>query len=46
MISHGSSSPDAVVNAIKVASEMVEVEMVDHLTTAAAAVVDLARSTT
>ena len=36
VISHGSSSPDAMVNAIRVASEMVEVEMVDHLTTAAA----------
>ena len=36
VISHGSSSPDAMVNAIRVASEMVEVEMVDHLAEAAA----------
>ncbi|MEO0495441.1 MAG: phosphate acyltransferase PlsX [Actinomycetota bacterium] len=36
VISHGSSSPDAMVNAIRVASEMVEVEMVDHLSAAAA----------
>ncbi|MEZ5245138.1 MAG: phosphate acyltransferase PlsX [Acidimicrobiales bacterium] len=35
VISHGSSSADAMVNAIRVAAEMVEVEMVDHLTTAA-----------
>ena len=40
VISHGSSSPDAMVNAIRVASEMVEVEMVDHLTTAAASAAD------
>jgi len=32
VISHGSSSPEAIVNAIKVAAEMVEVGMVDHLT--------------
>ncbi len=31
VISHGSSSADAMVNAIRVAAEMVEVEMVDHL---------------
>ena len=36
VISHGSSSADAMVNAIRVAHEMVEVEMVDHLTAAAA----------
>ena len=36
VISHGSSSADAMVNAIRVAHEMVEVEMVDHLTVAAA----------
>ena len=36
VISHGSSSPDAMLNAIRVASEMVDVEMVDHLTEAAA----------
>ncbi len=36
VISHGSSSADAIVNAIRVAHEMVEVEMVDHLTEAAA----------
>jgi len=36
VISHGSSSPDAIVNAIKVAAEMVDVEMVDHLSAAAA----------
>jgi glycerol-3-phosphate acyltransferase PlsX len=35
VISHGSSSADAMVNAISVASEMVEVEMIDHLTAAA-----------
>ncbi len=35
VISHGSSSADAMVNAIRVASEMVEAEMVDHLTAAA-----------
>lgn len=35
VISHGSSSADAMVNAIRVAHEMVEVEMVDHLTVAA-----------
>jgi len=34
VISHGSSSADAMVNAIRVASEMVQVEMVDHLTAA------------
>lgn len=33
VISHGSSSPDAMVNAIKVAAEMAEVGMVDHLAT-------------
>jgi glycerol-3-phosphate acyltransferase PlsX len=38
VISHGSSSADAMVNAIRVAAEMVEVEMVDHLTAAAQAV--------
>ncbi len=38
VISHGSSSQEAIVNAIRIASEMVEVEMVQHLTTAAAAV--------
>ena len=38
VISHGSSSADAIVNAIRVAHEMVEVEMVDHLTEAAAPV--------
>ena len=37
VISHGSSSAGAMVNAIRVAAEMVEVEMVDHLTLAAAA---------
>lgn len=36
VISHGSSSADAMVNAIRVAHEMVGVEMVDHLATAAA----------
>ena len=36
VISHGSSSAAAMVNAIRVAHEMVEVEMVDHLTSAAA----------
>ncbi len=36
VISHGSSSAGAMVNAIRVASEMVEVGMVDHLTAAAA----------
>jgi len=35
VISHGSSSPAAIVNAIRVAHEMVEVGMVDHLTSAA-----------
>ena len=35
VISHGSSGADAMVNAIRVASEMVEVEMVDHLGTTA-----------
>jgi glycerol-3-phosphate acyltransferase PlsX len=35
VISHGSSSADAMVNAIRVAAEMVEVEMVAHLTAAA-----------
>ena len=35
VISHGSSSADAMVNAIRVASEMVEVEMVEHLAAAA-----------
>lgn len=35
VISHGSSSADAMTNAIQVAKEMVEVEMVDHLTAAA-----------
>jgi glycerol-3-phosphate acyltransferase PlsX len=35
VISHGSSSADAMANAIRIASEMVQVEMVDHLTTAA-----------
>jgi glycerol-3-phosphate acyltransferase PlsX len=35
VISHGSSSADAMVNAIRVAAEMVEVEMVDHLAVAA-----------
>lgn len=35
VISHGSSSPEAIVNAIRVASEMVEVDMVEHLTAAA-----------
>jgi len=35
VISHGSSSEVAMVNAIRVASEMVEVEMVRHLTTSA-----------
>jgi len=35
VISHGSSSADAIFNAIRVASEMVEVEMVDHLAAAA-----------
>jgi glycerol-3-phosphate acyltransferase PlsX len=35
VISHGSSSADAMVNAIRVAAEMVEVEMVEHLTVAA-----------
>ncbi len=35
VISHGSSSADAMVNAIHVASEMVEVQMVDHLRAAA-----------
>ncbi len=35
VISHGSSSADAMVNAIRVAAEMVEVNMVDHLTAAA-----------
>ncbi len=36
VISHGSSSSTAVVNAIKVAAEMVNASMVDHLTVAAA----------
>jgi glycerol-3-phosphate acyltransferase PlsX len=36
VISHGSSSAEAIVNAIRVAAEMVEVEMVNHLTEAAA----------
>ena len=36
VISHGSSSPEAILNAIRVASEMVEREMVSHLTEAAA----------
>ena len=36
VISHGSSSAGAMVNAIRVAAEMVEVEMVDHLALAAA----------
>ena len=35
VISHGSSSADAMANAVRVAAEMVEVEMVAHLTTAA-----------
>ncbi len=35
VISHGSSSPAAIVNAIRVAHEMVDVGMVDHLTSAA-----------
>ena len=35
VISHGSSGAEAMVNAIRVAAEMVEVEMVDHLATAA-----------
>ena len=35
VISHGSSSADAMANAIRVAAEMVEVEMVAHLTAAA-----------
>ena len=35
VISHGSSSADAMLNAIRVAAEMVEVEMVDHLAVAA-----------
>ncbi len=35
VISHGSSSESAMVNAIRVASEMVEVEMVRHLTASA-----------
>ena len=35
VISHGSSSADAMVNAIRVAAEMVEVDMVDHLALAA-----------
>jgi glycerol-3-phosphate acyltransferase PlsX len=34
VISHGSSSAEAMVNAIRVASEMVDVEMVAHLTDA------------
>ena len=37
VISHGSSSAAAMVNAISVAAEMVEVDMVSHLTAAAAA---------
>ncbi|MEQ8840419.1 MAG: phosphate acyltransferase PlsX [Acidimicrobiales bacterium] len=37
VISHGSSSATAMVNAIRVASEMVEVDMVAHLTAAAQA---------
>ena len=36
VISHGSSSAAAMTNAIKVAAEMVQVEMVGHLTTAVA----------
>jgi glycerol-3-phosphate acyltransferase PlsX len=36
VISHGSSSADAMVNAIRVAAEMVEVGMVGHLAEAAA----------
>ncbi len=36
VISHGSSSSTAMLNAIQVASEMVNAEMVDHLATAAA----------
>ncbi len=36
VISHGSSSAGAMTNAIKVAAEMVKVDMVGHLTTAAA----------
>ena len=36
VISHGSSSAPAMTNAIKVAAEMVQVEMVGHLTTAVA----------
>ncbi len=36
VISHGSSSAAAMTNAIKVAAEMVDVDMVGHLTTAAA----------
>lgn len=35
VISHGSSSADAMVNAVRVAAEMVEVEMVHHLADAA-----------
>ncbi len=35
VISHGSSSADAMVNAIRVAAEMVQVEMVSHLAAAA-----------
>lgn len=35
VISHGSSSASAMTNAIRVAAEMVEVEMVEHLTAAA-----------
>ncbi len=35
VISHGSSSADAMVNAVRVAAEMVDVEMVAHLTDAA-----------
>ena len=35
VISHGSSGDEAMVNAIRVAAEMVDVDMVGHLTSAA-----------
>ncbi|MYH88117.1 MAG: phosphate acyltransferase, partial [Acidimicrobiaceae bacterium] len=34
VISHGSSSADAMANAIRIAAEMVDVGMVDHLSAA------------